>query len=57
VGCNSFIIFKFCGEFTKRSNSKFKMRDEFDAELSEIEEFSNVADSLRLWPMLKKLML
>jgi hypothetical protein len=53
VGCNSISIFKFCGKFAKRSNSKFPMRDEIAVEFSNPDEFSNVADSLRLWPMLK----
>jgi hypothetical protein len=57
VGCNDVSIFKFGGEFAKRSNSKFEMRDKFAVELRKPDEFSNVADSLRLWTMFKKLML
>jgi hypothetical protein len=33
------------------------MRDESAVELSKPVEFSNIMDSLRLWPMLKKLMI
>jgi hypothetical protein len=57
VGCNSVSIFKFSGEFAKSSYPKFEMRDEFAVELRKLNAFSNVEDSLRVWPMLKKLML
>ena len=57
VGCNTFGVFKCCGECAKRSNSKLKMWYEFAVELSEPDKFGYVTDRVRLRPMLEKLML